>query len=235
MNVEGNKPESKYMYEIIVETGPMANHATTSTIGFNLTGDQGESGIRYFNHPDQILFTKHKERVPFKKGGIDGFLLTTDHSLGSLNYFRVWNDNAGLGEMGAWYLMSVQVKDLQTGKISTFIANQWIAIDRGTFEDDVTLPASEEFDTFPSDYIMRSGLSHKFNDDHIWLSIFSRPIRSRFNRKQRVSVAMAMMMLIVMASGMFYDGASEFVVDPIGTIGFIPLDFRNVMSSLKFF
>ena len=31
MNVEGNKPESKYMYEIIVETGPMANHATTST------------------------------------------------------------------------------------------------------------------------------------------------------------------------------------------------------------
>ena len=216
------------MYEIVVETGPMSNHATTSKIGFNMTGEAGESGIRYFNQPEQLLFTKHKERVPFKKGARDAFLLTTDHPLGDLHYFQVWNDNSGLGEMSAWYLMSIQVTDVQTGKLTNFLANQWIAIDRGTYEDDITLSALPDSDEYPTDFIFRSALTHKFNDDHFWLSVFSKPLRSRFTRKQRVVVAMAMMMLIIMTSGMFYDGTPEFVVDPIGTIGFIQLDFRNV-------
>lgn len=122
------------MYEILVETGPKDNHATTSKIQFELMGDLGETGARTFNEPAKMLFKYHNERVPFKKGAFDAFLLTTDHPLGNLNYLRIWTDSSGLGEMSAWYLMSVQVNDVQTGTSALFVADQWLAIDRGTFE-----------------------------------------------------------------------------------------------------
>ena len=54
----GSNPKNKYMYEILVETGPMASHATTSKIQFILTGEKGDTGVRTFNQPLLALFTK---------------------------------------------------------------------------------------------------------------------------------------------------------------------------------
>merc|ERR1719188_2403319 len=39
-----NHPEDMYMYEMIVETGPLAQHATTSQIYFVLTGEDEDTG-----------------------------------------------------------------------------------------------------------------------------------------------------------------------------------------------
>lgn len=41
-----NHPDDKYLYEILVETGPLANHATTSNISFILFGDEEDTGAR---------------------------------------------------------------------------------------------------------------------------------------------------------------------------------------------
>jgi polycystin 1 len=95
---------------------------------------------------------------------------------------RVWSDSSGLGEMSAWYLMSLQVMDIQTGQVTLFVADQWLAIDRGTFEDDISIPSSGHGDQFTRDFLIKSGITHKFSDDHIWWSVFSRPTRSRFTR-----------------------------------------------------
>ena len=99
-----NNPKNKYMYEILVETGPMASHATTSKIQFILTGEKGDTGVRTFNQPLLALFTKKikNKYTPFKKGARDSFLMTTDKPLGDLNYLRIWADSSGLGEMSAW-------------------------------------------------------------------------------------------------------------------------------------
>ncbi len=136
--MEDNKPEDKYMYEITVETGPLANHATTSKIQFILSGSDCDSGIRTFNTPDKLRFKHHDKKkkpfVPFKRGARDAFLMTMDHPLGELETLRIWTDSSGLGEMSAWYVMSIQVLDIQTGVYTMFMADQWLAIDRGTFE-----------------------------------------------------------------------------------------------------
>ena len=66
-----NHPEDMYMYEMIVETGPSAAHATTSQIYFVLTGEDEDTGVRCFTDPNRKLF---------KAGGIDSFLLTTEVS-----------------------------------------------------------------------------------------------------------------------------------------------------------
>ena len=121
--MEDNNEKNKYMYEILVETGPLSSHATTSKIQFILTGEKGDSGARTFNQPLRSLFTKkHKNSyIPFKKGALDSFLMTTDHSLGDLNYLRIWSDSSGLGEMSSWYLMSVKITDIQTDQSTLFV------------------------------------------------------------------------------------------------------------------
>ena len=48
-----------------------------------------------------------------------------------------------VGEMSAWYLLSVLVHDIQTGEVTRFVADQWLSVDRGTFEDDITIAASK--------------------------------------------------------------------------------------------
>ena len=41
-----NHPDDKYFYEVVVETGPMASHATTSNINFILSGEDEETDVR---------------------------------------------------------------------------------------------------------------------------------------------------------------------------------------------
>ena len=50
-------------------------------------------------------------------------------------------------------------------------------VPEGTFEDDVTIPPTKMNDQQTTDYLVKSGISHKFKDDHIWWSIFSKPLR----------------------------------------------------------
>ncbi len=42
-----NYPEDKYLYEIIVETGPKDSHATTAKIYFILAGNDEETDTRF--------------------------------------------------------------------------------------------------------------------------------------------------------------------------------------------
>ena len=165
-----NHPDDKYLYEIVVETGPMSSHATSSKINFILSGDEEDSDVRLLNDP---------ERETFKCGAVDSFLMSVPRPLGTLQYFRVWTDSSGLGEMSAWYLLGITVHDIQTGIITRFVADQWLAIDREPFEDDITLHASEENQPLDRGYLVKSAGTNALADDHMWWSIFSRPIRSR--------------------------------------------------------
>jgi len=44
--MKDNAKEDHYIYEILVQTGPMLSHGTTSKIQFILNGDDGETQIR---------------------------------------------------------------------------------------------------------------------------------------------------------------------------------------------
>lgn len=65
---------------------------------------------------------------------MDAFLMATEGPLGELQYMRIWTDSSGLGDAGAWYLMSITIMDVQSGEKFRFIADQWLAVDRGTYE-----------------------------------------------------------------------------------------------------
>lgn len=58
-----NDPNDKYFYELLVETGPLANHSTTSKIEFILSGDDAESDVRCFNDSERHLFKVRKRKI----------------------------------------------------------------------------------------------------------------------------------------------------------------------------
>lgn len=86
-------------------------------------------------------------------------------------------------------------------------------------------PADSDEDPY---YLLKSGGMRKLADDHIWWSVFSRPIRSRFTRSQRVTVCMAMLYLFFLTNAMFYGIREERVGNPLLNIGMIGLDIYDV-------
>ena len=107
-----------------------------------------------------------------------------------------------------------------------------MAIDKGTLEEDITIPSFKPGDELSRDYLFKSAINHKFSDDHVWWSVFSRPLRSRFNRKQRVTVCMDMLMLTIMVCGIYYHMTSGVVIDALWNLGPVGLDARDVRTYL---
>ena len=68
-------------------------------------------------------------------------------------------------------------------------------------------------------------------DDHIWWSVFMRPLRSRFGRAQRVSLCMAMIMLTMFANALFYGTLPDRITNGIfglGVVSFDPVDVSGI-------
>ena len=83
-----------------------------------------------------------------------------------------------------------------------------------------------------SDYLMKLGKSRALSDDHVWWSIFTRPIRSRFNRKQRVSAAFALLYLSFLTSAMYYGVNSEHVTNMVFEFSILPVDSTDIFIGL---
>ncbi len=138
-----NHPEDRYFYEMLVETGPLSSHGTTANVFFLLDGDGGDTGercLRDFAPPaEDGRPAGRPPRTLFQSAETDSFLLATQHALGDLNFIRVWTDSTGIYENGSWYLLGITVRDVQTGRTTRFVADQWLACDMGTFEDDIVI------------------------------------------------------------------------------------------------
>ena len=90
-------------------------------------------------------------------------------------------------------------------------------------QDDITLygfPIGSPEDKY---FLMKSGGTKTLVDSHYWWSIFTRPIRSRFTRTQRVCVCMAILYMYFLADAIFYNRQPERTSNSLFTLG--PLNF----------
>ena len=67
--MKDNHVNDLYFYEIIVQTGPMLSHGTTSKVQFILTGEDDETDVRTLSDPTKNFFTK---------GALDTFLMSVE-------------------------------------------------------------------------------------------------------------------------------------------------------------
>ncbi|XP_042863296.1 polycystic kidney disease protein 1-like 2 [Penaeus japonicus] len=126
-----------------------------------------------------------------------------------MQYLRLWHDNSGEGRYCSWQLAFVSVRDLQTEEKAIFIANRWLAIDRDDGQIDLTLTSADQGDMTNFVHLYKASKEKGTRDRNLWTSVFYRPPRSRYSRKERVGVCAAFVYVSMLASIMWYNVAPE--------------------------
>lgn len=167
----------------------------------------------------------------FKSGSICNFLMSTEQPLGNLLYLRIWHDNSGLGSNKSWHLNLINVVDLQTNEKSCFVCNHWLAVEKGDGLTDRVLSIACNKDMTRFKHLFTQSVKKKFTDNHLWVSVFSRPNKSHFTRLQRISCCMSVLFCTMIANAMFYK-AEPSSVQPLVKLGPIKFTMAQLFTSI---
>ncbi|XP_029433205.1 polycystin-1 isoform X2 [Rhinatrema bivittatum] len=182
-----------FKYEVLVKTGWGRGSGTTAHVGISLYGIDDKSGHRHLDGES-----------PFHRNSLDVFQIATEKSLGSLWKIRIWHDNKGLSP--SWYLQHVIIRDLQSSRAYYFLVNDWLSVDG---EDDEHMVEKEVFAASEMELrrfsrIFRAEMQRGFSENHVWLSLWDRPPRSRFTRVQRATCCSLLIFLFFGANTIWY-------------------------------
>ncbi|XP_072597697.1 polycystin family receptor for egg jelly [Vulpes vulpes] len=195
-----NDPYDKVCYLITIFTGSRCRSGTRANVFIQLKGTEGDSDVHCLSHP---YFTT------LRRGNINSFLLTTKSDLGDIHSIRVWHNNEGRAP--SWYLSRIKVENVFSRQIWLFMCRRWFSIDTSL---DRTFPVTHpdqplnKMDFFLIDSI------YKLGRNHTWFSIFSSVVARPFNRLQRLSCCLAMLMASLLCNIMFFNLNAEDETEP---------------------
>lgn len=184
-----------YYYEIAVQTGFKTGSTTTSEVFIKLFGVQSDTQPRKLNNPN---------RKCFNKGETDTFLLAVPYSLGNIKEIEIWHNNTGASP--GWFLMQVQITNLQTYQKFQYVCNKWldVAEDDGLIHRRLEKADKEDLTEFSFAFAQMA--RKNLYDGHIWFSVFTRPAASTFSTVQRLSTCFSLLLTTMLANAMFYTG-----------------------------
>ncbi|KAA0184386.1 hypothetical protein HAZT_HAZT004000 [Hyalella azteca] len=219
-----NKPEDKYIYEVTFFTGPDSDAPCESQIYFIASGDYDETEVRFLPKANSNLYRRYDRNT---------FVMTTAGPLGTLHYLRVFLDNRGRLPYDSWQLERVVFRDLQKFEQYTFETNAWLALNRGDGLTDRTFLCAdnnEDMSTFSQR--MYNNTNRNVNQDHIWMSVFLRPIGSRYCRKERILVCATFLFVSMLLNAMFYRLEGESPIDAYAQIGPVPIALSQTIKGM---
>ena len=199
-------------------TGSQSEATCKSKIQFILTGDKEESDIRTL------------PMMTFLRGGIDSFVMTTRKSLGQLQYLRIWHDNTGVGSYASWFLGAVIVRDVQTGVKYQFANDRWLAVEYHDGEVDRTIPVVEG--ELPLRRRFYQTRENNLKQNHLWISVFSRPPRSRYTRCQRVSACTVSIFLSMLFNAAWFGTGPTKPTEGFDVFGVVTLTWEEIIMSV---
>ena len=182
---------------MVISTGVWKNSGTTANVAISIEGEMDELKLI-------PLRTKWETSEIFSRGGIDGFVLATNRSLGRLTQIRLEHDNSG--DSPSWFVETVVIRDRQTEERWVFPLNRWLALEKYDGEIEVTVD-NENATSFSEQ--VRSRFGRKIADSHLWMSVFGKACCSTFTRVQRASCCLAVLLSVMIANAMFYDIGGE--------------------------
>jgi hypothetical protein len=187
---------------------------TTGNVCCIVRGEDGESPARAL---------KDYERQRFQRSGIDAFLLSTPFHLGKLSFIDLWHDNTGHDP--SWYVNKVTIRDVFKDQMYYFMCNRWLAVEHDDGQVSRTLPVAKKDEIQAFGHLFSSVSRRNVTDRHLWLSVFTKPAKSRFTRIQRASCCLAVVYCIMLCNTIFYLTGSD--SDPSSTIQAGPLRFSS--------
>ena len=100
---------------------------------------------------------------------------------------KVWHDNSGRGDEASWFLKHIIVRDLQTREKFYFLCQDWLAVERGDGKIERELFVACEAQKTRIKYLMQKQFKYYVMDNHLWFSVFYKPVQSSFSRFDRVN------------------------------------------------
>jgi polycystin 1L2 len=152
-----------------------------------------------------------------------------------LEHVRVSHDNSGEGLSASWFLKWIIVHDLQTRDKYYFICNKWLDLEQEDCSINRLLPVCGDSQKTQFKYLFQKQTKQKLFDDHMWVSIFTRPPQSTFTRCDRLTCCFVLLYISMLVSIMYYDIQSE--ADPSQglQLGPISITLQQVLKINAFF
>lgn len=136
--------------------------------------------------------------------------------MGCLNYIKIWHDNTGKGDKASWFLNYIIVHDLQTKQKYYFLCNDWLAVEHSDGKIERGLFVAYDKQKTELKYLINKQAKTYVNDNHLWMSVFNKPIQSYFTRFERVTccfvfhyITMALNILYYQAPLRFFDNTIQ--------------------------
>ncbi|XP_062058652.1 polycystin family receptor for egg jelly-like [Lepus europaeus] len=186
-----NDPYDKICYLVTVFTGSRWGSGTRSNVFIQLIGTEGASTTHCLSHPS---FTT------LYRGSINTFLLTTKSDLGDIHSIRVWHNNEGTSP--SWYLSRIKVENLFSRHIWLFMCRIWLSVDTTT---DKTFQVTQPDQPLRKRDFFLIDVSYRLGRNHLWFSIFASVVSKSFNRLQRLSCCLALLLSALFCNIMFFN------------------------------
>ncbi|XP_028733979.1 polycystic kidney disease and receptor for egg jelly-related protein [Peromyscus leucopus] len=186
-----NDPFDNICYLVTIFTGSRLGSGTRANVFIQLMGAESTSDVHCLSHPYfRTLY----------RGSINTFLLTTKNDLGDIHSIRVWHDNEG--KAPSWYLSRIKVENLFSRRIWLFVCRKWLSVDTTL---DATFPVTNPDEPLRRTDFFLIDLSHKLGKNHMWFSVFTDVVPRPFNRLQRLSCCLAMLLSSLVCNIMFFN------------------------------
>ncbi|XP_070803586.1 polycystin family receptor for egg jelly-like [Pituophis catenifer annectens] len=205
-----NDPYHRMHYLVTIYTGSRLGSGTTADVFLELIGRDGYSDVHRMKHP----------KFPTQyRGAVDTFLFATRYDLGDIYCIHIWHNNNGSSPN--WYLSRVKVFNVDTQRSWLFICRKWLGLGKADGKIERYIFSSNLKSRLEKMDFFLIHLAKDLEDDHLWLSIFSQVVTGTFNRLQRVSCCLAIMLSTLLLNIMFFSGEEEEIMS---------LKFRIVRS-----
>ncbi|GAB1299700.1 Polycystic kidney disease and receptor for egg jelly-related protein [Apodemus speciosus] len=186
-----NDPFDTTCYLVTIFTGSRWGSGTRANVFIQLMGTESTSDVHCLSHPNfKTLY----------RGNINTFLLTTKSDLGDIHSIRVWHDNSG--RTPSWYLSRIKVENLFNKRIWFFVCRKWLSVDTSL---DATFSVTNPDEPLKRTDFFMIDLSDKLRKNHIWFSVFTDIVPKPFNRLQRLSCCLAMLLSSLVCNIMFFN------------------------------
>ena len=153
--------------------------------------------------------------------------------MGNLNYLKIWHDNSGKNDKASWFLNYIIVIDLQTKEKFYFLCYDWLALEYGDGLIERDIFVSLEKGKTKLKYLMKKQAKTYLNDNHLWLSVFKKPIQSSFTRLDRVTCCFVFHYITMALNILYYNSSSGFLPNLIQiSIGFFNCTVEQVILFL---
>ena len=101
------------------------------------------------------------------------------------------------------------MQDVQTKEKWNFIANRWLAVEKGDGGIEVELRSASIDELMDFKNVLHSRAQKALGDSHLWVSIFTKAPQDQFTRCQRLSCCMSIIFGAMVTGAMFYRFGSK--------------------------